>query len=255
MLPAGTLLHRQDYFLEQPFVDESRDVVGEKMQESFLTQSYLKHFSGRGHLKHEAYLFISMLNTGLMKNFLGSSLINPSGNKKKVRGQREKLEETQDNVMEQLRQGGVSSFKIIKDELLILMERYLSMNFNAKAPVLGSLDFRDHLKVMDSFVEIYGLNNYDSVPEEVKPMSAQPMTGLPVSMIYPVTYGLSFSHITNCFLYMGNQTEIKSNLESSQKKIYSLSKFSAENKLNAKLIQSFLEAGPRGWSAHCANAF
>lgn len=244
MLPAGALLHRQDYFLEETF--KSDQWMGDEQQASFLTQSYLKHFDDRSHLKHEAYLFISLLNTGLMKNFLGSSLINSLGNKKKVDGQAAQLEEVRDNIMEQLRQGGVSCSSLPQDQLLVLMERYLSMNFKNDSPMLGSLDFRDHLKVMNSFVEIYGLNNFDHVPEEVKPLSAHPMTNLPVSMVYPVSYGLPFSHITNCFIYMGNQTEIKSHLESSQKKIYSLSKFSTENKLNAQLITNFLEAVQEG---------
>jgi conjugation system TraG family ATPase len=62
-----------------------------------------------------------------------------------------------------------------------------------------------------------------------------------VSLVYPVSYHLPFSHITNQFIYVPEQQEIKSHLESSYKKIYSLSKFSSENKVNAGLIESFLD--------------
>ncbi len=181
-----------------------------------------------------------------MKNFLGSSLLNPGGNKSKVHGQADLLEEVCGNVTEQLRQAEIKTTLLNKDEMVALMERYLSMDFKGENPMLGSLDFRDHLKVMGSFVEIYGLNDYGQLPEEVAPVGRQPMTGLPVSMMYPVSYGLPFSHMTNCFLYMGNQTELKSSLEADQKKIYSLSRFSAENKLNAKLIAKFLESVQEG---------
>ncbi len=47
MLPAGTLLHRQDYFLEKPFDGEEQ--LEATSATSFLTRSYLRHFKGRSH--------------------------------------------------------------------------------------------------------------------------------------------------------------------------------------------------------------
>ncbi|WP_439185417.1 TraG family conjugative transposon ATPase [Carboxylicivirga taeanensis] len=239
MLPAGTLLHRQDYFIEQVY--QSKDETS-----SFLSQSYLKHFKGRSYLAHKAYLFISLMNTGLLKTFLGSSLIQPGRVRQNARQQTDQLEEIRDNVVAQLRQGGIPSQCLSQSDLYQLMQNYLGMNFQEPTQMLGNLDFRDHLKVMNHFVECYSLSDYNHVPSEVSCVSRHSSTSLPVSMVYPICFGLPFSHITNCFIYKGPQNIIKAQLEAARKKIYSLSKFSTENKLNAELISQFLETVQQG---------
>ncbi|WP_430811063.1 MULTISPECIES: TraG family conjugative transposon ATPase [unclassified Carboxylicivirga] len=239
MLPAGTLLHRQDYFIEKTFQNQ-------EAQASFLSQSYLKHFTGRSYLQHEAYLFISLMNTGLLKSYLCSSLIQPTNTKKKSHHQADKLEEVRDNVIAQLKQAGIPSRVLKAEQLTNLMQNYLSMEFQNEPSMLGNLDFRDHLKVMNHFVECYSLSDYNHVPSEVSFSSTHAGTKLPVSMIYPIAFGLPFSHITNCFIYKGHQNILKTQLEQAHKKIYSLSKFSTENKLNAELISRFLEDVQQG---------
>jgi conjugation system TraG family ATPase len=94
---------------------------------------------------------------------------------------------------------------------------------------------------MDQFVEILSLSDYTHVPSELKPLTGHPRTGLPVSFTYPVTWNLPFSHITNQFIYVSGQQEVKTTLENNFKKIYSLSRFSSENKVNAGLIENFLD--------------
>ncbi|MBK3518255.1 TraG family conjugative transposon ATPase [Carboxylicivirga marina] len=241
MLPAGTLLHRQDLFLQEPF--NAKDAAANS---SYLSNAYLNHFEGRKQLKHEAYLFISLLNKGLLKSYLNGSLLHPHTQKKKANHQKEQLEEVRDNVRAQLKQVGIESELLSKEAHINLLQNYLSMNFQKNTSLLGSLDFRDHLKVMNHFVECYSLSDYNHLPTEVSCSVEHPSTKLPVSMVYPLTFNLPFSHITNCFIYVGNQNSIKAQLENAQKKIYSLSKFSTENKLNAELISCFLETVQQG---------
>ena len=107
---------------------------------------------------------------------------------------------------------------------------------------------------MDRFVEILSLSDYTHLPSELKPTCGHPQTGLPVSLVYPVTYNLPFSHITNQFIYVPGQQEVKASLESSYKKIYSLSRFSTENKVNAGLIENFLDTVQTIGREDCENA-
>ena len=239
MLPAGTLVHRQDYFIGQTFQND-------KETPSYLSHSYLEHFNGRNYLQNKAYLFISLLNTGLLKNFLSSALIQSGNLQKKALVQKEQLEEVRDNIIAQLKQGGIQSQIMNQAELRELMQNYLGMNFQKQENMLGSLDFRDHLKVMNQFVECYSLSDYNHIPSEVSFASTHNSTNLPVSIVYPISFGLPFSHITNTFIYKGNQNTLKKQLENARKKIFSLSKFSTENKLNAELITEFLEAVQQG---------
>ncbi|MDD2307426.1 MAG: TraG family conjugative transposon ATPase [Prolixibacteraceae bacterium] len=247
LLPAGSFIHKQDFFLIKEFQpQELEDQIGTNNTDS-LNDSYLKHFDGRHYLKHDCCFYISLLNKGLLKNYLESALIFSRKERNLEKLQYDKINELRSNVVAIFNQNGIGCDPISREEAigdqhsLGLIERFLSLNFTENHPALGGIDFRDRLKVMDQFVEVLSLSDYSHIPAELRPASEHPQTGLPVSLVYPVTYHLPFSHITNQFIYIPDQQEIKGFLESSYKKIFSLSKFSSENKVNAGLIESFLD--------------
>ena len=244
LLPAGSFIHKQDFFLVKEFHPIESETTG--ANES-LNESYLKHFDGRHYLKHDCCFYISLLNKGLLKNYLESALIFSRKERNFEKLQYDKINELKGNVMAIFQQNGIGCQPISKEEAigddhsLGLIERFMSLNFTENHPALGGIDFRDRLKVMDQFVEILSLSDYSHIPAELRPVSEHPQTGLPVSLGYPVSYHLPFSHITDQFIYIPDQQEIKAYLEGSYKKIFSLSKFSSENKVNAGLIESFLD--------------
>jgi conjugation system TraG family ATPase len=247
LLPAGSFLHKQDYFLVREFNVCSQKEPLTRVNPGSLNESYLEHFKGRKYLSHECFLFVSLLNRGLLKNYLESSLILSRRERNLDMLRFDKIMELKSNLTAVFMQNGIGCEPLSREEAiggvnsLGLIERFLSLNFTDNHPVLGGIDFRDRLKVMDQFVEILSLSDYSHIPAELRPVSEHPQTGLPVSLVYPVSYHLPFSHVTNQFIYLPDQQEIKASLEGSYKKIYSLSKFSSENKVNAGLIESFLE--------------
>ncbi|WP_159523557.1 TraG family conjugative transposon ATPase [Sunxiuqinia indica] len=244
LLPAGTLLHKQDFFFVEHFQKGGRSG---KPKAASLNECYQSHFEGRSFLKHECYLYVSLLNTGLLKNYLGAALIFSHKARTQEARLAEQLKEVRANLLALFTQSGISCelvrpAEVIGDEKTPgLIERFLTLNFQKGQPVLGGIDFRDRLRVMDQFVEILSLSDYSHLPSELSPAGEHPTTGLPVSLIYPVTYDLPFSHITNQFIYVPDQQATKSFLEGSYKRIYSLSSFSTENKVNASLIDQFLD--------------
>ncbi|MCW0481372.1 TraG family conjugative transposon ATPase [Gaoshiqia sediminis] len=252
LLPVNTLLHKQDFFFVEHFSEKAgKDggtVNGKQNEEApGLTACYLDHFKGRPFLKHESYLYASLLNTGLLKNYLSSALIFSKKASRQEARLTEKLKEVQANLTALFTQSGISCKPVTQSEAIGdenspgLIERYLTLNFHKDRPVLGGIDFRDRLRVMDRFVEILSLSDYSHLPSELRPAGEHPTTGLPVSMVYPVTYNLPFSHIVNQFIYVPDQQQTKAFLENSYKRIYSLSRFSSENKVNAGLISDFLD--------------
>lgn len=253
LLPAGSFIHKQDFFLIREFHPEELSERGTREEQTgttnteSLNHSYLQHFDGRHYLKHECCFYISLLNKGLLKNYLESALILSRKQRNLEKLQYDKINELRSNVVAIFNQNGVGCEPITREEAigdeysLGLIERFLSLNFTENHPALGGIDFRDRLKVMDQFVEILSLSDYSHIPAELRPASEHPQTGLPVSLVYPLSYHLPFSHITNEFIYIPDQQEIKGFLESSYKKIFSLSRFSSENKVNATLIESFLD--------------
>ncbi len=244
ILPENTLLHKQDFF----FVDHFTNKESKPSQSrSKLDEAYGKHFHGREFLKHECYIYISLLNKGLLKDYLSSSLIFSRQVRDLELQRHEKAQELQANLMTLFKQSGIDCDLISREEAVGtqedtgLIESYLTLNFKKESPLLGGIDFRDRLRVMDSFVEIMSLSDYSHVPSNIKPVGEHPGTGLPCSFVYPITYHLPFTHISNQFIYMPGQQEVKAILESDYKKIYSLSRFSSENKINAGLIEKFLD--------------
>lgn len=246
LLPVGTLLHKQDFFFVEHFHGDNKNKKQNEKTES-LNDSYLEHFRGRPYLKHECYLYVSLLNTGLLKNYLGSALIFSKKARRQEARLTEKLKEVQANLTGLFAQSGISCEPISQAEAIGdenspgLIERYLTLNFQKGQPVLGGIDFRDRLRVMDQFVEILSLSDYSHLPSELKPTGEHPGAGLPVSLVYPVTHNLPFSHVTNQFIWVPDQQATKAFLENSYKRIYSLSRFSSENKVNAGLINEFLD--------------
>jgi conjugation system TraG family ATPase len=247
LLPAGSFLHKQDFFLIEGFQFAKQPEQINPTKKESLDSSYLNHFAGRQYLKHECCLYISLLNKGLLKNYLESALIFSRKERNLEKLHYDKIHELRTNMMAIFSQNGIICEPISREQAigdqhsLGLIERFLSLNFTENHPALGGIDFRDRLKVMDQFVEILSLSDYSHIPGEIRPVNEHPQSGLPVSLVYPVTFNLPFSHITNQFIYVPEQQEIKGFLESSYKKIFSLSKFSSENKVNAGLIENFLD--------------
>ncbi|MDX9882249.1 MAG: TraG family conjugative transposon ATPase [Prolixibacteraceae bacterium] len=245
LLPENTLLHKQDFFSVEHF--EGSNKTSKKRYRDSLNRYYMQHFNGRSYLKQECYLYISLLNVGLLKNYLGSSLLFSRKQKLQEIKMNGKINELRSNLVSVFGQSGIKARPVAQEEVIGndgttgLIERYLTLNFREGQPLLGGIDFRDRLRVMDRFVEILSLSDFSHLPTEVRPTSCHPQTSLPVSMVYPVTYHLPFSHITNQFIYVPEQQKVKAGLESNHKKIYSLSKFSSENKVNAGLIEDFLD--------------
>ncbi|WP_319232022.1 TraG family conjugative transposon ATPase [Draconibacterium orientale] len=244
ILPENSLLHKQDFFFTEEFCTDRNTSL--KFERS-LSGNYLEHFQVRNYLKHECYLYVSLLNTGLLKNYLGSSLIFSRKARLEEARLQEKIRELQTNLASIFRQSGIENIPITREQAMGtaseigLIERYLTLNFREGQPLLGGIDFRDRLRVMDRFVEILSLSDYSHLPSDIRPIGGHPRTGLPVSMVYPLSWHLAYSHITNQFIYVPGQQEVKAGLEGDYKKIYSLSKFSSENKINAGLIENFLD--------------
>jgi len=186
------------------------------------------------------------MNRGQLKNYLSSSLIFSKRDCNSMELQYGKIRELQANLTALFAQSGIGCETLTQekaageDYTTGMIERVLTLNFQDREPILGGIDFRDRLKVMDQFVEILSLSDFSHLPGEVRSTTAHPQTGLPVSLVYPVTWNLPFSHVTNQFIAVPAQQQVKAGLEESLKRIYSLSRFSTENRINAALIGQFL---------------
>ena len=105
LLPGNCLLHKQDFFFVEHF--DYKQNKKDKSQSRSLNQNYLKHFEGRPYLKHECYLYVSLLNVGLLKNYLSSSLIFSHKQKMQENWMNGKIGELQSNLISVFSQSGI----------------------------------------------------------------------------------------------------------------------------------------------------
>ena len=183
LLPAGSFIHKQDFFLIKEFHPLEQDSQTEQPFENSnesLNDSYLKHFDGRRYLKHDCCFYISLLNKGLLKNYLESALIFSRKERNLEKLQYDKIHELRSNIVAIFTQNGIGCEPISREEAigdehsLGLIERFLSLNFTENHPALGGIDFRDRLKVLDQFVEVLSLSDYSHIPAELRPASEHP---------------------------------------------------------------------------------
>jgi len=145
LLPAGSFIHKQDFFLVKEFhPKELEEQIGTNNTHS-LNDSYLQHFDGRHYLKHDCCFYISLLNKGLLKNYLESALIFSRTQRNLEKLQYDKINELRSNVVAIFNQNGIGCEPISREEAigdehsLGLIERFLSLNFTENHPALGGI--------------------------------------------------------------------------------------------------------------------
>ena len=122
LLPENTLLHKQDFFFVKFF--KSKAETEKKQSKASLNSSYMRHFQGRPFLKHECYLYISLLNVGLLKSYLGSSLIFSRKQQLQEARLNEKIGELKSNLISVFRQSGIKATTVSQEAILKKASHY-----------------------------------------------------------------------------------------------------------------------------------
>ena len=121
LLPAGSFLHKQDFFLTKEFhpgqLDNQAAQIDKYRVES-LNETYLQHFEGRCYLKHDCCFYISLLNKGLLKNYLESALIFSRKQRNLEKLQFDKINELRSNVIAIFSQNGIECEPITREEAI-----------------------------------------------------------------------------------------------------------------------------------------
>ena len=165
----GYALHKQDIFIKKQFKDESAD------QHEFLSDSYFRYFSGRNYTDSETYLVITQESK---KSRLFSF------DNKKWKDFLVKIKKVQD----QLRDSGVSSKFLNKDEASRYVDRFFSMNFKDKTISMSNFKVDDELIEMgNKKCKVYSLIDVDCInlPSVIRPFTNIEVnnTSMPVDLL------------------------------------------------------------------------
>uniref|UniRef100_UPI0040278110 TraG family conjugative transposon ATPase n=1 Tax=Segatella hominis TaxID=2518605 RepID=UPI0040278110 len=168
-LGEGYALHKQDIFTRKQFKDESGK------GHEFLSESYFRYFNGREYTDSMTYLTITQENKK-------SRLM--SFDSKKWRDFLVKIRKVQD----QLKDAGIKSKFLNKQEASVYVDRFFAMNFRDKTVSMTGFKVDDETIGMgDRRCKVYSLVDVDSanLPTQIRPFTNIEVnnTSMPVDLV------------------------------------------------------------------------
>ena len=168
-LGEGYALHKQDIFTRKHFKDESGK------GHEFLSESYFRYFNGREYTDSMTYLTITQENKK-------SRLM--SFDNKKWRDFLVKIRKVQD----QLKDAGIKSEFLNKQEASLYVDRFFAMNFRDKTVSMTGFKVDDETIGMgDRRCKVYSLVDVDSanLPTQIRPFTNIEVnnTSMPVDLV------------------------------------------------------------------------
>lgn len=168
-LGEGYALHKQDIFTRRQFKDESGK------GHEFLSESYFHYFNGREYTDNMTYLTITQENKK-------SRLM--SFDNKKWRDFLVKIRKVQD----QLKDAGIKSEFLNKQEASLYVDRFFAMNFRDKMVSMTGFKVDDEMIGMgDRRCKVYSLVDVDcaNLPTQIRPFTNIEVnnTSMPVDLV------------------------------------------------------------------------
>ena len=168
-LGEGYALHKQDIFTRKHFKDESGK------GHEFLSESYFRYFNGREYTDSMTYLTITQENKK-------SRLM--SFDNKKWRDFLVKIRKVQD----QLKDAGIKSEFLNKQEASLYIDRFFAMNFRDKMVSMTGFKVDDEMIGMgDRRCKVYSLVDVDcaNLPTQIRPFTNIEVnnTSMPVDLV------------------------------------------------------------------------
>ena len=168
-LGEGYALHKQDIFTRKQFKDESGN------GHEFLSESYFRYFNGREYTDSMTYLTITQENKK-------SRLM--SFDNKKWRDFLVKIRKVQD----QLKDAGIKSEFLNKQEASLYVDRFFAMNFRDKMVSMTGFKVDDEMIGMgDRRCKVYCLVDVDcaNLPTQIRPFTNIEVnnTSMPVDLV------------------------------------------------------------------------
>lgn len=249
LLPAGTIIHKQDWYTEDQYkADEAEG-------QSFLKQKSEAYFNGRPFLNHQSYLMITRkadnrkLSSSVFSNLLRPTLV-PA-----IALQPQALQDFLDKtsqVMRLLSEGSlIRSRQLLADELAGdektagLIEKYCFMLGPSEQPVRRDIIFKPQWQIGEKLMQLYSLADPEDLPSVCGSRITYDKYSTDVtkfSIGFAASAGLLLrtNHIYNQFLMIEDTPKTLKRLESRRRRLQSLSAYSRENAISRDATNAFL---------------
>ncbi|SEA14970.1 Bacteroides conjugation system ATPase, TraG family [Arachidicoccus rhizosphaerae] len=256
ILPAGTTLHKQDWFQEAGYkADFEQDGIAGNDGDDFISGCRERFFHERPYLQHESLLFITWTAGGsrpgnsAASNLLKKSIV-PKGALDNKRMQ--ELLETVGKFQKLLSDSGLIQIKRVFSPEITggpdkpgLLERYLFLLKENDRPVLKDILLKPDWKIGAAFPELFTLADVEQLPAGCGPVMdytkyATDKTRFSVGFAAPVGLLLPVNHVYNQYIRILDTSTTLKRLEGKRKRLQSLSAYSRENSIAKDATADYL---------------
>ncbi|MEK6495268.1 TraG family conjugative transposon ATPase [Myroides odoratimimus] len=256
-LPEFTVIHKQDWFIEESYQADFKDA-----EQSYLSKSFESHFNERPFLNHSCYLFITKTTKERIKsqsNF--SSLTRGELIPKGIRDKEAVLSflEATAQLEKIVNDSGLIHLIKLSEEDIIgsedksgLLEQYLTLSSTKRGSLQDIAISSDKIRVGDNNLSVHTLSCTEDLPSEVSYLSryeklSTDKSSMALSFASPVGLLLNCNHIYNQYLFLEDSDYNLKQFEKSAKNMHSLARYSRANQINKQWIEEYLnEAHSKG---------
>jgi len=249
VLPHYTVLHKQDWFLEDTYTPQYSD------ESSFLDKAFQRHFIERPYTEHYCYLYLIKTSPQtIRKQSVGTTLAVGDLIPKDILDK-----DGQVAFMESVNQfkaiiesgGHIKLVRLKKNDIVGtpektgLIEKYLSLS-NSNSRLLEDIELNPKgVVVGNKHTCLFTISSEIELPDKVASdlkydrLSTENST-CNLSFTSPLGLLLPYDHIVNQYLFIDDPQRLINQLEKEAKNMNTLAKMSRANAINSELIEGFL---------------
>ncbi|RZM12444.1 MAG: TraG family conjugative transposon ATPase, partial [Pedobacter sp.] len=250
VLPAGSIFHKQDWFLSENFVADF-----DKANDNFLSRSSERFFNHRPSCQHSCYIYLtkkphgrkpssSAVSNILRKSLAPAQTVNPLLMSEFVdkAGQFERI----------LHDSGFLTLHRLDDDELSgtadkagVIERYCFLLGENDMPAIRDIHLKGEIRIGEKKMEIYTLADTDNLPAfcgsriNYEPYSTD-RSKFSIGFASPLGQLLQGNHILNQYVFIGDAQKTIKRLEAKKLRLQSLSAYSRENAISRDAVNDFL---------------
>jgi len=238
ILPAGSILHKQDYFIRSAYKGNFNSD-----NSNFLMRSSERFFNERPYLDHSCYVMITLRHLGrkpassAFSNLLRRNIIQPERTDTKLMQQLLDITGQFRRILSD--NGSIEIYRLTEAEITGtagkpgLLERYLYLLEEGQLSELKDIVFKPELKIGEHHCQLYTLADAEDLPAACGPRTgydkySTDKTRFSVGFASPIGQLLPVNHIYNQFLLIGDTQSTVKRLESKRLRLRSLSAYSRE---------------------------
>lgn len=266
LLPNYTIVHKQDWFMEETYHTKERE-----RELSFLDQSFERHFFERPFLNHYCYLYFTKSNKAHMqRKSSGVSLLRGRLVEQDFLSREEKIRfhEALGQIERLFEDSGMIRLQLLKEKDLLgdpeakkagLIDRYLNVTTDE---VVTNLDYKltGDLQIGEKLFNCFTISELEKLPGTVASdrryeKYCTDKSNFRLGFANAIGLNLPCNHLYNQYIFIEDSAANLQKFEQKARNLQSLSRYSRENAINKEKNEQYLnEAVANGYTsvrAHC----